>query len=229
MIGDHQGRIFSGILIILIGLIFLLGSLDRVDVGEVFAKYWPLILVFIGVWHLLSNNFQNTFPGLILIVVGGFFMLKNWNVLGVSAWKILWPVLVIVVGLWLILRPSFVTCKRKIPRIEKADLDAFALFSGINRRIESETFRGGKATALFGGMELDFTLAKLKDGEASIELTAICGGIDVFVPRNWKVVVDSNAIFGGVDNKHRMDSSGEIQATLFIKTTAILGGIDIKN
>jgi predicted membrane protein len=80
-----------------------------------------------------------------------------------------------------------------------------------------------------GGLELDLTQAKLRDNQATIELTAILGGIDVFVPREWKVIVDSSAMLGGVDDKHKTTPSATVQATLYVKATAILGGIDIKN
>ncbi len=71
---DYQGRIFAGLLIILIGVLFLLGNLDKLDFGEVFSTYWPLILIFIGLWHLVAHEFRSWGFGLFLIAVGGFFL-----------------------------------------------------------------------------------------------------------------------------------------------------------
>jgi len=45
MASEHRGRIFAGILLILIGVVFLLASLGSIDVGDLFAQYWPLIIV----------------------------------------------------------------------------------------------------------------------------------------------------------------------------------------
>ena len=229
MARDYQGRIFAGILIIVIGVIFLLGSLDRIDVGDLLSDYWPLILIAVGLWHLLAHNFRQVGTGLILITVGSVFMLNKWGILGTNFWSVFWPVIIIAVGLWILLKPRFKGYSGRIPEIKDDDLDAFVIFAGITRRLESKEFRGGKATALFGGIELDFTGAKLAGNEATIDLTAMFGGIEVRVPRNWKVVVDSHAILGGVDDKHRTDSPDQIEATLFIKATAIFGGVDIKN
>jgi predicted membrane protein len=229
MARDYQGRIFAGLLIIVIGAIFLLGNLGKVDVGDLISDYWPLILIVIGLWHLVAHSFRQVGTGLILIVIGSVFMLIKWGVLGVSFWEIFWPVLIIGVGLWILLKPRFKGYAGKIPEIKEDDLDAFVIFAGINRRLESKEFRGGKATALFGGIELDFYHAKLAGNQATVDLTAMFGGIDVRVPRNWKVVVDSHAILGGVEDKHRAESPDQIEATLFIKATAILGGIEIKN
>jgi predicted membrane protein len=229
-IRNIQGRMFFGLIIIAIGLIFLLGSMDKLDVGKVFSNYWPLILVIIGLWHLISSNFQNAFIGILFIAVGGFFQLVEWGVLGGNVWNILWPLLIIVVGLWIIFKPSFSSFQGKVPAIKDDDLgSAFVLFSGIKKRLESKNFKGGNATALFGGMDLDFKNAELEGGQATVELTALFGGIDVWVPREWKVVVDSTAILGGVDDKHDPLAGDEAKNTLFIKATAIFGGIDIKN
>ena len=75
---------------------------------------------------------------------------------------------------------------------------------------------------------MDFTQAKLAEDKATLELTAVFGGIDIWVPNDWKVVVDSSSLFGGVEDKHRTVPSSETKATLFIRATALFGGIEIK-
>jgi predicted membrane protein len=227
-IRDYQGRMFAGLLIILIGILFLLGNLGRLDVGEVFSTYWPLILIFIGIWHLISHEFRSAGFGLILIPVGGFFMLVNLDVITGRVWVYLWPLAIIAVGLWLIFRPRFRLFKEKAPEIKEKDLDAFIIFSGIKRRFSTPDFRGGKATALFGGIDLDFSEASLADNKATVDLTAIFGGIEVFVPNDWEVVVDSSSIFGAVEDKHKAPREAEKKATLFIRATVIFGGIEVK-
>ena len=228
-IRDHQGRIFSGILLIFIGVIFFLSNTGRLDFGDFMSTNWPLILVFIGLWHVFSRNFRNAGFGILLIAIGAFFLLIKWGLLEGRIWSYFWPLLIVAAGLWILFKPRFKGLKGEVPKIKDDDLGAFALFSGFKRRFESEKFRGGKATALFGGMEIDLTQAKLADNQASIELTAICGGIDLFVPREWKVVVDSNAILGGVDDKHNPALAAPVRPTLYVRANAILGGIDIKN
>ena len=227
-IRDYQGRIFSGLLIILIGVLFLLGNLGRLDIGDVFSTYWPLILIFIGLWHLIAHEFRSAGFGAILILIGGFFMLVNLDVIRGRVWLYFWPLLIIAAGLWIIFKPRFKPFKEKAPEIKEKDLDAFIIFSGIKRRFNTPEFRGGKATALFGGIDLDFTQAGLADNKASIELTAIFGGIDVLVPNDWEVVIDSSSIFGAVEDKHRGPREAEKKATLFVRATVIFGGIEIK-
>jgi predicted membrane protein len=78
------------------------------------------------------------------------------------------------------------------------------------------------------GVELDFTEAGLAGNQGAFEVTAILGVIDIRVPNDWEVVVDSSAFLGGVEDKHRPTPAADKKPTLFIKATAILGGIDIK-
>jgi len=226
---DFQGRIFAGLLIIFLGIIFLLGSLGRMDVGDFFSDYWPLFLIFVGLWHIIGNQFRQNALGLILIFVGVFFLLVNLDILGENVWKFFFPILIIIVGLWVLFKPRFVGIKEKVPSIKEDDLGIFLLFAGVNRRVVSDQFCGGKATVLFGGIDLDLTEAKLAGNEATVELNAIFGGLDMRVPEEWKVVVDSNAILGGIDDKHRHRPGEGAVPTLYVKGTAIFGGIDIKN
>ena len=226
---NYQGRIFAGLVIIAVGVIFLLANMDRLDFGDFISTYWPMILILIGISHLLTSGFRNAGVGLFLIAIGAFFQLNNWDVLGGRVWTYFWPLLIIAAGLWIIFKPRPKGFGENAPEIQDDDLGAFVMFSGLKRRFESDKFRGGKATAILGGLELDLTQAKLKDNQATIELTAVLGGIDIFVPREWTVIVDSSAILGGVDEKHRPTAMDTVQPTLYVKATAVLGGIDIKN
>jgi predicted membrane protein len=102
------------------------------------------------------------------------------------------------------------------------------MLSGLKRRIESQNFQGGKATSILGGIELDFTRARLAEGRAAIELTAILGGIEVRVPQTWRVEVEGRPLLGGIEDKHTFAPGTETAQTLHLKASAILGGIEIK-
>ena len=53
------------------------------------------------------------------------------------------------------------------------------------------------------------------------------GGIDILVPDNINVKINSNSIFGGVSDKnHRSSVPGAV--TLYINATCMFGGVDIK-
>ncbi len=226
---NSSGRILFGLLLILFGVLFLLDQMGKLDFGDIISGYWPLILVFAGIWHIVSNNFRNVGGGLLLIVIGGLFQLAKFEILGESVWHYIWPVVIILVGLWMIAGAFGRRRAAATPGAKDSDLDAFVIFSGLERRVESQNFRGGKATAIMGGIDLDFTQAKLAEDRASIDLSVIMGGIDVRVPKSWRVEVDGHPLLGAVEDKHtHVPGPGGVQ-TLFIKASAILGGIEIKD
>ena len=224
-----SGRIFWGFVLILVGVLFLLDRMGRLDFGELIGRWWPLILVAAGLWHLVANRFRDFVSGLFLIVIGGLFQFAKLEILGRSAWHYIWPALIIIVGLWVLAgafrRPS----GPKIPTSKEDTLDAFAIFAGLERRVESQNFRGGKATALLGGIDLDFSQVRLAEGKASLELTAILGGIDVRIPRNIRVEVAGSPVLGAIEDKHLYTPGAGGDQTLYIRATAILGGIEIKD
>ena len=57
-----------------------------------------------------------------------------------------------------------------------------------------------------------------------IDATAIFGGIDILVPENVIVKVQSTALFGGVKSKHE----GKEGFVVYVKGTAVFGGIEVK-
>ena len=82
---------------------------------------------------------------------------------------------------------------------------------------------------IFGGTELDLSQADFT-GTAAIDLTTIFGGTKLLVPSNWSVKSEAVTIFGGIEDKRRMQSVTEApQKTLLLRGTVIFGGIDIKS
>lgn len=227
---SHQGRIFWGLVLIILGTLFLLDRIGEFDFGDMISTYWPVIFIILGLSMFVGSGFRQLGPGLFFIVFGVFFLLAELDILEYNAWQYIWPALIILAGLWLLLRPVFrYRPTDKFPEIKENDIDASAILSGMKRRIESQSFKGGHVTAIMGGMELDFTGAGLDAGKATLDATALFGGVDIRVPRDWKVVMDVVPILGGAEDKHRNVPNAEAKATLYVKGTAIFGGITVKD
>lgn len=226
---SSSSRIFWGIVLIVVGILVLFDRMGRLDFRAIISFYWPLLLIFAGIWHIISHKFRHATGGLVLIVVGSLFMLGKWQILGRSAWRFVWPLLIVLAGLWLLVG-GFFRRKARRPAGEKADeIDEFAIFAGVTRRLESQVFRGGTATIVLGGMELDFSQAQLATGQASVEATAILGGLEIKVPKTWQVHIESHPVLGSIETKHSFVLPEEgSPPTLVIKATAILGSVEIK-
>jgi predicted membrane protein len=228
----HSGRIFWGIFLILIGVLFLLDRMGRFDfdLGYLISHYWPVIFIAIGLSIWLSSGFHDFVSGLFFVAFGTVFLLIRLGVLEHHVWHYLWPGLILIfIGLWIILGPLFRHHGGNTPEIKADDLAISAVFAGMKRRVESQSFRGGHATAVLGSVDLDFTAAALAEGRATVELSAIMGSVEVKVPKDWQVVLDGTPILGGIEDKHKSISLAEAKGTLFIKATAILGSVLVKD
>ena len=116
-----------------------------------------------------------------------------------------------------------------------------AVFFGARRRVESQDFQGGDLFAAFGSIELDLTFAAIQDlpdpenagaalRRAILNASALFGGIEIAVPRNWRVIREGSGAFGSYEDKTfpRPDPGTE-PATLIVRGGAIFGSVTIRN
>ena len=103
--GSGRGRPpFAGLLLIALGALFLAGTLGTIDVGTLIRRWWPLVLVIVGVERLLLAPHHRT-GGFTVLAIGAVLLAFT---LGAVSWQWIgrfWPVLLIGFGLWLVLRP----------------------------------------------------------------------------------------------------------------------------
>jgi predicted membrane protein len=222
-----QGRIFWGILLIFLGVLFLLDQMDKLDFGDLVGRYWPVIFILIGVSILLSNNFKNVGSGVFFILFGAFFLLIRLRVFDRALWHYVWPLAIIGVGLWILLRPAFRQDKADVAGSTVDDLNISQVFSGTARKIESQNFRGGKAEVVFGSAEIDLRGAKLAGGQATLALSAVFGSIEIYIPRDWQVVLQGTPVLGSIES-HKKSPGVPPTETLTIKGSAVFGSIEVK-
>jgi predicted membrane protein len=222
-----QGRIFWGILLIFLGVLFLLDQMDRIDFGDLVGRYWPVIFILIGVSILLSNNFKNVGSGVFFILFGAFFLLFRLRVLDRALWHYIWPLAIIGAGLWILLRPAWHPDREKASESAGDDLNINQVFSGTSRKIVSQSFRGGKADVVFGSAEIDLRGARLAGGQATLVLSAVFGSIEVYVPRDWQVQIQGTPVLGSIES-HRKAPGAAAAETLTIKGSAVFGSVEVK-
>lgn len=213
-----------GVLIILIGIVFLLGQLDLgIDTGYIFSTYWPIILILIGIVNLL-NGTGFKLSGVILIVVGVLFQVQNLDlfVWDIDIWQLIFPSIIIIAGIWLVLPKN---------NFGKISTEHFVrqvlMFSGAKVTNESQEFKGADLFVAFGGMDLDLRNANVgADRPAKIDAFIAFGGADIIVPEDWKVRVTGLPLFGGWDNKTKNNTKTtyDVEVNLMI----MFGGCDVK-
>ncbi|MCR2807940.1 cell wall-active antibiotics response protein LiaF [Paenibacillus soyae] len=113
MNGNFASRLFTGLVVISLGVAFLLRQLGYLEfsIGEMFSTFWPCILIYFGLTSMLAGRSYggSGWWGLIMIVIGTVFLGNN---LGFTTWSVgdiipfLIPVIIIFVGLRMIWSPK---------------------------------------------------------------------------------------------------------------------------
>ncbi len=230
-----SGKYFFGIILILLGGGLLLDQFNILDFGDLISLYWPIILIILGLLGLFERGSSKT-GSFIIITLGILFQLNRLDYVDVDVFRLFFPAILIIVGLSIVFSKG--VSKHSSPvepeKWSKANVnmedtvDLFAILSGNSAINQSSNFRGGKLTAILGGIELNLREAQLKDNQAFLDLTALFGGIDIRVPETWRVEIKGTPILGGIENQTRPNP--DLNApVLKISATAMFGGIDIKN
>lgn len=219
-------RVIIGTGLVIIGAGFMLDQLDVIEFGPILATWWPLILIAVGAIQLATRSVPVP-AGVFVILLGAFFQIDRLDIVDVNLGALFWPLLLIVVGGYMLLSRS----GWRSTRIDSDEqLDSFAIFGGMERRIDSQSFQGGSAVALFAGTDIDLRDAKLHPDGAEMDVTAAFGGIEITVPDSWKVRMTGLPIFGGWSNKTRMRDAADASAPqLNVRCVAAFGGIEVHN
>lgn len=243
-----NNRIWSGLILLIIGLIFFLKNFGM-NVPD-WVLSWHLALMAIGLLVGFKRNFQGM-GWLIMILIGGYFTLEEIADFDMS--KYYFAVAFIALGLYLILKPkgSFNRKNRFRNRfghnageqpdetvledeISKAHfdndiLDSVNVFGGSHQNVYSKNFKGGDVVAVFGGCDVNLTQADFK-GTITLDIVAIFGGAKIIIPQSWEVKSEVTAIFGGLDDKRALAPvNAEDRKMVIIKGVALFGGVEIRN
>ncbi len=239
---SHRGRIHGtviALLFIVVGLIILghnLGwighSLYRVVIS------WQMLLIALGVLSLIKK--QNT-GGAILILIGAIFLLPHLFVTQYYSFRTFWPLIFVLVGVILIARPGrlcghYSREYRNTPNrpgsvsTENGFITSYNTFGSVKQIVLEPLFKGAMLTNKFAGTILDLRHTSIEEGETYIDIDCSFGGIEIYVPHDWNIKSDINAIFSGIEDKRFQSTiSKESVYKLIIRGNASFSGIEIKD
>jgi hypothetical protein len=218
------GVALIGIVIIAAGAVLLGGNLGLIDANYVFHNFGPVVLFLLGAALLARRRHDQVLFGLILMVVGawGFATQQQW--VKVHFWAVVGPLMLVLAGGSVVWRAF----NRPSPEgVGDAYVRTFAVFSGAELR-PTVPFEGADLTAVMGGVKLDLSNAPMARETAVIDVFALMGGAEIFVPRDCDVTVKVVSLMGGVSDKRR---PATVPATkhLIIQGMAVMGGVEIKD
>ena len=212
-------RLWIGLVFLTLGVFGILDAAGTLESSETIDQWWPVAIIGLGLIGMLVERRISLGPGIVVVI--GLLLLadqQEWTDKDLFGPMLLIAIgLVVLSGLW----------HRRVEGEHRES--SLVMFGGTKIKDRSEHFTHADVSAVFGGATLDLREAHI-DREASVDALAVFGGVDVFVPKGWRVALGGTPILGGCEDKTEAD--GELPAdapVLNVHATAILGGVDVKN
>lgn len=249
-----SGSVLIASLFIISGVLMLARNVGWIT-PELFhiVVSWHSFLIVLGIYSMIRRHYIS---GIILALIGVYFLMGGLSWLPEVSQAIVWPVALITAGILF-----FVKARRRERRMHnhnhhgyrnwakgrgghlhtgmgnaeqtcKSD-DGFLRsdnnFGSVRHVVLDEHFKGASIRTSFGGTTIDLRHTHLAPGETFIDINCNWGGIELFIPTHWNVVTQCNAFFGGCEDKRWQGGNTKGESTLIIRGSISFGGLEIKD
>ena len=230
-----DGKLIAAIVLIAAGALLMLNTFNLVDFSlKYYIINWRTLLIGIGLILLASPNHRITS----YIVIGLGVVVWVPELLGahIRLHQVFWPVILIAIGLIIISRRGkhggvgSQKIRNEDGTVSTDYLNDIAIFGGGLMRVESQNFKGGTLTAIFGGREINLRTAQIAPEGCVIDVFAMFGGTKLIVPDDWQVKSDVLSLFGGFsDKRHIRPDEVKENKILLLKGVVMFGGVEVKS
>ncbi|MDZ7689433.1 MAG: DUF5668 domain-containing protein [Halobacteriales archaeon] len=234
MVRNLSGRLVTGLLIVLVGVLLLLGTTGVTPTDSLW-DWFPLVFVLLGVWALVRSGFRNLTGPVMVIAVAGVFLLRNLELITREDLATWWPLFIVLFGVLLIVNRSRGRKRLKLAESEDKETTAVAVFGGDERRLTTERFTGAEVVAVFGDVLLDLRDVSVPAPPAVVEAVCVFGDIEIRVPEDWDVHRDVLVVFGDVSDrrpvrdKAEKDETQDGRSELALTGLVLFGDIEIRD
>ena len=207
---DYSALIW-GLIFVVVGIIFGGNALNIWDIDIFFPGWWTLFLIIPGLISMVRYGF-NWGSG-ILVIIGLVLLFDALDIIDDGViWKLIFPLVLVAVGISIIASFFRTGTKKGIKSEEYSKSKSYkydstqyprytAILGGGDYKNNTEDLKGVVAEAILGGLSIDLRDAKITE-DIVLELTAVLGGIDIFIPDNVRVEIISGVpVLGGFEHK----------------------------
>ena len=235
------GRVFFGVLVIVIGVLFLV---DKAGIAELdsLLDWWPSLFILYGAWRLIANRFRSLFLPLLLIFGGVVLQLRELDTADV--FSTIWPAFLIALGVAIVIggmrsrnrRQRGGDSSHSASTIIDVDLGAPAdaddgtlhAVAGSQDRIVSGDYYDGSINVVMGNGTLDMRDATIVDKPATLEVSVVMGEVKVRVPTEWNVRIVNSSQMGDTKDTRRSQNNSD-DPDLIIRGSVTMGSLQITN
>ncbi len=210
-----KGALFFGLMVLLVGLVFLLDRTRLLPLPQgisVWELVWPAVLM--GVALSLTLKHFSLF-WLALAFFGLYMLLLNLRVItAFLTWGVVWPVLLVLLGLSIAYSALFgksrfhveSDChgqKKKTYEAKDGYVKLSCAFCGMDEQPSGDAFMGGDISVSFGEGVLDLTGFRSFSPGAVLKADCAFGSLKITLPRDIKADLNVSRSFASVEEINR--------------------------
>lgn len=215
--------LFAGGAVIIFGVLMLLEQFGMIP--SHWFNFWAVVCFTLGVFQLVqAQRWGSRVWGAFLVFAGSALELDYLGKAHLHLAKT-WPVFIIAMGVIILIQA--LEKPNSIAGSLSPHFNLLSCMGGGEFRIQAKNFRGGSATALMGGFDIDLRSAEIEGDTAVVVVNAFMGGGVIRVPETWGVQLRGSSVMGG--NSLKIRENAPVQKTLIVEGMSVLGGFEIRN
>lgn len=220
-------KVFWGLFFILSATFVIVNQLGYFTSLGLWTVLFTIFIIPVFVTSLLKLNY---FGILFSLAFTGIVYSEPLNLSSVTPWPLLLAALLGSIGLSIMFgkKPNW---KKKINPadqvINETDdkrVDVVVNFGSVIKYVNSENFEVANLSCSFGEMKVYFDDAKVKEN-AVINLDISFAGVELFIPKDWKIVNNVNVSLAAVDQQN--SPSSKPTKTVTLQGKVHLAGVEI--
>ena len=236
-----KGRIFFGIIVVVVGVILLLMELDLIAIDGIgqLLQWLPSLFILWGVVLLVTRKFKRAGGPITLIAFAAVVQLL---VLDLLNWILVLAIAVILLGIAIIAGGMGARGRRKRRREHRRHreqriasssthasgedyLNISVTMGEVDERNRSKEFQGGEISCVMGTVKLNLTEADVVERPARIHVDIVMGGVEILVPDHWIVKSEVANTMGEVEDRteSRQSAGADDGATLILSGSVVMG------
>lgn len=220
-----KNRIFLGLIFIATACLLIADSMNLIGDIHIFSLFISFILIY---W-LFKSIIYKSVGGVIFSLT--FLAIQYEEFLGIQqigTWTLLLAAALLTIGINFIYTPKKHYENKYSYESEYttgSQMNFNTSFSSTIKYIESDNFQRADIKCRFGDMKLYMDRAYIKEDSASLHIDVSFGGLQLYIPKEWRVVNHVDCSFSGVEMKNFSQSTGV--PTLHLYGNAKFAGIEI--
>jgi predicted membrane protein len=200
-------RLLFGAIVVLLGIVLLLDTTGTYPIDGL-SVFLAGLFVLYGLYRFVRSRLTKVFwPG-IFVLVGGLWLAVEFEVLTEGAAWDFWPVVIVLFGV------SLLVGRRR-----------HAVVVTPSSGYVSEDVESDEVVAVFGDARADLRDAT---GGNHLDPAAIFGTVEVIVPEDWTVAIETVRIFGDVEDDRRYPGRDQ-EPDLVLGGVAIFGDVVLRD